>query len=243
MEEKDFILFESYLLGELSEAEQISFEDKLKVDIALQKSFNSYKEVFGLLENKFKDEAATNALTENLSKISDKHFKKASSVKVIQFKPWKYAVAASLILLLGITVFNDFFSKPSYSDFVSHEPLSLTVRGGQDEFYKQAEEAFNTANYIQAERLFSEILTNNPDMVELKLYRAISLIELNEYTTSDKILEDIAKNDSAYKYTAKWYLALSKLKQEQYNDCELLLKEIPANTDVYQLAQDLLGAL
>jgi len=243
MKEEEFTFFEAYLSEELSEEERLSFENRLEKEYELSEAFNNYKESYGFLEHKFSKEKATEVFTKNLSKISDGYFTDKKKTKVIKFRPWQYVAAASVVLFLGITMFNNFGGNPVYSDFAIHETVSLTERGNQNQLYLHAEQAFNSNNYEQAEQLFSEILVANPKLVEVELYKAISLIEINQFTSADKILTGISNQNSAYKYSAKWYLALSKLKQKKYNDCELILKGIPVNTDVYDLAQELLNAL
>jgi len=243
MKEEEFTFFEAYLSEELSEEERLSFENRLKKEPELSEAFNNYKELYGFLEHKFTTEKATQAFTKNLSEISDGYFTNKKKAKVIKFKPWQYAAAASVVLFLGITMFNNFGGNPVYADFAAHETLSLTERGNQNQLYLSAEQAFNSKNYEQAEQLFSEILVANPKLVEVELYKAISLIEINQFTAADTILLGISNQNSVYKYSAKWYLALSKLKQKQYDDCELLLKEIPVNTDWYEIAQKLLKKL
>jgi len=243
MKEEEFTFFEAYLSEELSEEERLSFENRLKKERELSEAFNNYKELYGFLEHKFTTEKATEAFTKNLSEISKGYFSSKKKTKVIRFKPWQYAAAASVVLFLGITMFNNFGGNPAYSDFAVHETLSLTERGNQNKLYLNAEQAFNSNNYEQAEQLFSEILASNPNLVEVELYKAISLIEINQFTLADTILLGISNQNSAYKYSAKWYLALSKLKQKQYDDCDLFLKEIPVGSDVYELAQELLSVL
>lgn len=243
MEEKEFILFEAYLLGSLSEEEQLSFENRLKTDTVVLQSFNTYKELSGFLDDKFNPEKSTKAFEENLTNVSDGYFNKETKTKVIKFRPWQYAVAASIVLFLGITIFNNFGGNPNYSEFAIHETLSLTERGAQNQLYLNAEKAFNSKNYIEAERLFSEILESNHNQVEVELYKAISLIETNQFIEAENMLLIIADQGSAYKFTAKWYLALSKLKQKEYNACVALLKEIPEDVEVYKKAQKLLSKL
>jgi len=243
MKEEEFTFFEAYLSEELTEEERLSFENRLKEEHELSEAFNNYKELYGFLEHKFATEKATEAFTKNLSEISNDYFTNKKKPKVIKFRPLQYAAAASVVLFLGITMFNNFGGNPVYSDFAVHEIVSLTERGNQNQLYLNAEQAFNSNNYERAEQLFSEILVANPNLVEVELYKAISLIEINQFTTADKILGGLSNQNTAYKYSAKWYLALSKLKQKKYDDCELLLKEIPVDTDVYELAQELLSAL
>lgn len=247
MEEKDYILFESYLSEELSEDEKATFELRLAEESSFKEAFYTYKELSTFLENKFENEADEKAFEANLKNISEKHFsnneannKETSKPKVFNF--YKYAIAASVALLIGFFTFQQ-FNTASYSDFAEHEIISLTVRGEQDELLKIAETAFNAKDFEKAEITLSKLLEANKSNIEIKLYKAITLIELDRFNEADGLLEDIVKTPSAYKNKAIWYKALSKLKQKDYDACLRILKTIPEDADDYNKAQQLIKKL
>ncbi|MBP0904698.1 hypothetical protein ACFSKN_10560 [Mariniflexile gromovii] len=243
MDEQDYILFENYILEALSETEKDAFETRLKTDSKFNESFNTYKELSSFLEHKFENEATSAAFHNNLKNISNSYFEKQKAPKkVISFKPWQFAMAASILLLIGFTIFNN-FSSPVYEDFANYDSINLTVRGDQDALLKTAENAFNSKDFAKADEAFKSLMLMDKDNTELKFYRAIASLELNKFDTAEGLLIGLSKGQSVYKNKATWYLALSKLKQEEYDDCLEILKTIPEDAEDYKAAQKLIKKL
>ncbi len=248
MADQDYILFENYLLGDLSEIDKEIFETRIKEDSKFKESFNTYKELSSYLKHTFENEDASKAFKENLQKISKVHFEKHEAAEKIKgstktYEFYKYVIAASMVLFFGIFMFNQ-FSNPSYADFAHYDTISLTVRGEQDALSKTAENAFNTKDFAKAEDAFSKLLqTTDKDNSELKLYSAIANIELNHFDTAETLLSDLQEGHSVYKNKATWYLALSKLKQKDYVACLEILKTIPEDADNYKQAKTLIDKL
>ncbi|HIC32524.1 MAG TPA: tetratricopeptide repeat protein [Flavobacteriaceae bacterium] len=248
MEEQDYILFEDYLSGNLDENATNAFETRLETDKAFKQSFNIYKDISAHLDHKIGNEEKTMDFRANLDSISHNYFSKLNaqqeeveSKKTFSF--YKLAIAASVALLLGFFVFNQFSGDPSYSDFANYDQISLTVRGENDALLKDAETAFNTKNYEDAELLFNQILEEDSSNIEIQLYKSISLVETNQFSEADELLNGISEGNSIYKNKAMWYLALSKLKQEDFEACKTVLKNIPEDTEDYKQAQKLLNKL
>ena len=243
MEEKDYILFEDYLNGTLSVNDKKAFDERLKVEAEFNESFLNYKELSGFLENKFENEQSFQAFEENLKNIADKHFnKKEEKSKVIKFKPWQYAIAASIAILFGVFMFNT-NSNPSYNDFSNHNSISLTVRGENDVLLSNAEKAFNEKDFEQAKLYFTQILKEDDSNDEIKLYKAISLIETNQFSEAEDLLKEVLKGTSVFRQKALWYMALSKLKQKDYDACKSTLGLISEDAEEYDQAKKLLREL
>ncbi|MDO5972495.1 hypothetical protein Q4Q35_22060 [Flavivirga aquimarina] len=243
MEDQNYILFESYLSKELPQDEIIAFESRLKNESDFNQAFNTYKELASFLEHKFENEAASTAFQNNLKTISKTHFEKQKPAKKVgHFKLWKYAVAASIALLIGIFTFND-SPNPTFSDYNNYEAISLTVRGGQDELLKAAEDAFNNKNFITAEIIFGQLLAKDNSNKELQLYRGIALLEIDKFDEADSLFSRLSNTQSVYKSKAIWYSALSKLKQKDFAACLEILKTIPKYAEDYKEAQNLINKL
>ena len=183
----------------------------------------------------------------NLSRISNKYFSEKEEgfeekTSKTSFSFYKYAIAACIAVMFGVFTFTQ-FSNPSYSDYNTFDTLSLTVRGDQDALLKTAEDAFNSRDFVAAEKAFAQLIETDPNNIEWNLYNAISNVELNNYEKADDLLTDIANENSAYKTKAIWYLALSKLKQDDILTCIDVLKTIPEEADDYERAQKLLDKL
>ncbi|UAB74146.1 M48 family metallopeptidase [Mesoflavibacter sp. SCSIO 43206] len=248
MEEQDYILFEDYLSGNLDENATNALETRLETDKAFKQSFSIYKDISAHLDHEIGNEEKTMDFRANLDSISHNYFSKLNAqqeeVKVKKSSGfYKFAIAASVVLLLGFFVFNQFSGDPSYSDFANYDQISLTVRGDNDGLLKEAETAFNTKNYEEAELLFNQILEQDSGNTEIQLYKSITLIETNQFSEADELLKGLSEGNSIYKNKAMWYLALSKLKQDNLEACKNVLKNISEDAEDYNQAQKLLNKL
>lgn len=247
MDDQDYIVFDQYLLGELSSEEIMAFEARLKSDPAFEKEFRIYKEVHAHLQHTLENETETNAFKENLKNISNTHFNKTETLsetpkKSKVFRLGQLAIAASVAILLGVFIFNQ-FSNPVYSDYNTHEPMTV-IRGASGmEEVMEATKAFNKGDYVKANDLLKLVLGKDPENKELQLYYAITHLELDNFKAADALLTNLAQGDSAYKYKATWYAALSQLKQKNTAASIALLKQIPEHADDYKQVKKLLNKL
>lgn len=239
MNEETYIRFENYLAKELSSEEVKIFEEQLQNDPEFNESFSLYKETSQFLEHKFSNE--TIDFKENLKAISNQHFSSETPEKgkVIAFKPWYYAVAASVVVVMGMWWMIQ--SEPNYSDYNQHDTALFMERSVGDANLKAAQEAFNAKDYKKAVVAFDKI-TDLRDP-ELQLFYAISLIETDNYAKAQLFLDQLRNGNSVYKHKATWYLALSYLKQDKKEACKSMLKEIPTDAEDFEKAQELLSDL
>jgi len=239
MNEERYIIFENYLSNELSAEEKTNFEKQLSEDKELASAFEIYKELNQHLENKFGNEQELKAFKKNLKSISKEHFK-AKKPKVVAFKPWQYAIAASIAILVGLFVFQNI--NPSFEDYNNPEMATFVERSDVDENLKLAQDAFNAKKYKAAIPHFEAVLKVNKSP-EIKYFYAISLLEDNQFQKAETNLSDLKSGTSIYKNKATWYLALSKLKQEDYKSCKQILQTIPDDFEDYDQVQELLNEL
>ncbi len=239
MNEERYILFENYLSNELSAEEKINFEKQLSEDPELASAFEVYKELNLHLENKFGNEQELKAFKKNLKSISKEHFK-TKKPKVVAFKPWQYAIAASIAILVGLFVFQNI--NPTFDDYNNPEMATFVERGDVNENLKLAQDAFNAKNYKAAIPYFEAILKEKKSP-EIQYFYAVSLLEDNQFPKAETNLLDLKWGTSIYKDKATWYLALSKLKQEDYRSCKEILLTIPDDYEDYDQVQELLNDL
>lgn len=244
METEENTLFIAYIEKTMSASDRKAFEERFKKDVSFREDFNAFADIYNVMENQFSSQRAD--VLQSIEKANN-NFKPSqdsttSAGKVIRFKPWHYAVAASVILAVGLFLFNG-FGKPTYSQFATHDPISLTVRGDSDTTVKEAEKAFNNGDYKEAVTHFNSLVQLSPNTVQFQLYKAQALIEQDKFAKADEILSHISEGKSVYVSKARWWLALSKLKQEQYNDVKDILQLIGSNSEEYNKAQKLLKEL
>ncbi|MFM2369517.1 MAG: hypothetical protein RL619_1827 [Bacteroidota bacterium] len=238
MNEERYIIFDQYLQDELSVEDKVKFENQLSEDPELASAFETFKELNLHMENKFGNADELDAFKENLQSISNNHFKDSKS-KVIAFKPWIYLVAASVVLLAGLFLFNP---NPNFEDFNQHENAYFTERGTVDADLKQAEEAFNAKKYSVAIPFFEAVLKEKKTP-EIQYFYGISLLETNKIQEAGVVFNELKSGTSIYKNKAIWSLALSKLKQKDYKSCKEILLTIPSDYEDYDQVQKLLEEL
>ncbi len=241
MNELNYLDFEKYLANKMSNEEKNIFENKLNDTTDFNNQFQIYKETSSFLQNKFSKE--TDDFKQNLNSISKINFSKnkVGKAKVISMNSKYFAIAASLILFVGIFyIFQN--QTPSYTNFNQHENASFTERGVTIESLKAAQDAFNAKKYQVALPLFENVLKvyNKP---EINYFYAICLIETQNYTKAEDVLLTLKEGKSIYSNRATWYLALMKLKQKNNDECKKFLKQIPKDAEDYAKAQELLELL
>ncbi|MBP6757679.1 MAG: tetratricopeptide repeat protein [Flavobacterium sp.] len=239
MNEERYIVFENYLSNELSAEEKTNFDKQLTEDPEFASAFEIFKELNLHLENKFGNEQELKAFKKNLKSISKKHFK-TKKPKVVAFKPWQYAIAASIAILVGLFVFQNI--NPSFDDYNNPEMATFVERGDVNENLKLAQDAFNAKNYKTAIPHFETVLKVNKSP-EIQYFYSISLLEDNQFQKAETNLSELKSGTSIYKNKATWYLALSKLKQKDYDSCKKILQTIPDDYEDYDQVQELLNEL
>ena len=239
MNEERYILFGQYLENELSAEEKTDFEKQLDEDPEFASAFDIFKELHLHLENKFGNATELKAFKKNLKSVSKEHFKTKKS-KVVALKPWQYAIAASVAILVGLFVFQNI--NPSFDDYNNPEMATFVERGDVNENLKLAQDAFNTKNYKAAIPHFETILKESKSP-EIQYFYAVSLLENDEFQKADTNLLELQSGTSVYKNKATWYLALSKLKQKEYDSCKAILQTIPDDYEDYDQVQELLNEL
>ena len=239
MNDERYILFENYLSNELSAEEKTNFKKQLAEDSELASAFEIFKDLNLHLGNKFGNQEELKAFKKNLKSISKEHFK-TKKPKVVAFKPWQYAIAASVAILVGLFVFQNI--NPSFEDYNNPEMATFIERGDVNENLKLAQDAFNAKNYKAAIPYFEAILKVNK-APEIQYFYAVSLLEDNQFQKAETNLSELKSGTSIYKNKATWYLALSKLKQEEYKSCKEILLTIPDDFEDYDQVQELLNEL
>ncbi|CAN1572757.1 hypothetical protein MCETHM1_03376 [Flavobacteriaceae bacterium] len=240
MNEEHFLAFDQYLQGEMTDEDKLIFEEQLKSDPEMASAFETFKDLNLHLEYKFGQADELESFKDNLKGISKKHFKK-SKTKVIAFKPWQYAVAASVAVLFGI-LFLDQKSNPTFEEYNQPETAFFTERGEANENLKLAQDAFNAKQYKTAIPLFETILKTDQS-AEIQYFYGVSLLEENKLQEAETVFTALETGNSIYKNKAIWSLALSKLKQKDFKSCKELLLTIPedyeGNDEVDALLEEL----
>ncbi len=244
MEDNHYTEIDQYLQGVLSTEQRKAFESRLKNDADFASEVNLYQEIEQSLASRISNKEAEKELRNTLQQLQKEQFvSEKKPTKVIQLNRFrKYMIAASIAALIGLFVFNQ-GTTPTYEAFANHQNIELTVRGASNTKMQNAEEAFNNKDYITAIEYLDQVLAMQPTNIEIQLYKAIALLETNQFLEADNLLESISTEQSIFKNKATWYYALSMLKQSKLDACKNILKRLPKDAEDYNSAQKLLKKL
>jgi predicted Zn-dependent protease len=241
MNEEIYLSFDRYLANEMPADERAAFELNLKSDTALAEKLRIYQEVQEIVGPRYQRQEQEIAFRKNLALIGNEEFveREGRTVKM----NWYLGAAAASIALICAFFFYTSSSTPEYGDYAHYEPLTLVERGNEDASTLKAQQAFNTQQYAEAVEAISALLKHDNKNDALKIYKGISLLELDRVTEANSLFTEVSHSSSIYKDKALWMLALSALKQKDYKTCEDFLKKIPAGSPEHKQAQYLLDKL
>lgn len=151
------------------------------------------------------------------------------------------AVAASFLILItvGYQMANRRNSNEKLYDhyYQTFPNIELpTVRGvtATNNGKSAAFRAYDSQDYEEASKLFSEIYEKNGDDYAL-LYQGLSLMELKRFTEAVKIFERYReKPNRAFDTYIKWYLSLCYLRTDAEEKSRSLVRELAAGKNPFQ---------
>ena len=209
--DKNRHLISRYLDGELNPSEVSRFEEALIKDPELQEELDLYRDVdVALADTDVLDfRAQLDELHEELTPQFEKRSRKHGSKQVLRF-----AVAASVAVIISMGTYGLFFKKVSSNKIVSqfYKPYDVTlvnrsVNADIGDVLSQALYKYENAEYTDAIQLFQQVLSENPKMIASNLYNGISYFELKEYENARSSLAKVIEhNDNLYIEQARWYL-------------------------------------
>ncbi len=235
-------LLEKYLHGELTAKERSEFDALLNSDADFKEEVQFHTDLKSVTEAEDDDQ-----FREMLSDFESKARMEKPSVKRF---PVKWLVAASILLVVGLTYF--FTIDPSVSTqdlFVSNfEPYRNVVHPvtrGEDatDTKTEAFSSYQTKDYKTALSLFTKLYTDTQEPYYL-FYRANALIELNRAEEAIPLLQEHLGTEDSLVKNSRWYLAMAYLKLDDLENTKRMLREVVRNA-AYKTeeAQKLLDAL
>lgn len=153
------------------------------------------------------------------------------------------ALAASLTLLAAAIWFFNRPTTPTYAQYASHAPLSLTVMGNTEQAKTEAEAAFGQKDYAGALSALAKVLALEPDNLKAKFYQGICLLELQRAAEARAVFEPLAAGQTALREDAVWYVGLSYLQEQNIEACKTTLASIQQRAAHYKEAQEILKGL
>lgn len=215
--EEEFESIEQYLLNTLSDSENAAFEQRLITETDLRQKVEDVKALLHSVE--------LEALKENLNRfhadlIQTPNSSKSHENTFSRSLPWyrTYAVAASVILILGLSslwYFNQSNSAQLYDSYFSPDPGLPTTMSTQSnyEFY-EAMVYYKQGDYTSAIQKWNTILESKSKNDTLNYFLGVAHLADNNETKAIQYLKPLASSsvESTFKNDTYHYLALAYLK-------------------------------
>jgi tetratricopeptide (TPR) repeat protein len=237
--DKNRHLISRYLAGELEPSELNRFEEALITDPELQQEFDLYREVEeAIADTEVLDlRAQLDDLHEELIPSLQKQQAKAPAKRVL-----RYAVAASVAVVISLGTYGLFFKKVTNNKLVTqfYKPYDVTLVNRSEvtevgHLLAEASFLYENNQYREAISVFRQVLEMEPTSIESEFYCGISFFELKEYSQADKALTKVvAHNDNLYIEQADWYLGFCYLMMEEKDKARKQFEKLAANEGIYQ---------
>ncbi|MBK8704101.1 MAG: tetratricopeptide repeat protein [Saprospiraceae bacterium] len=232
---------DKYLRGAMDAEEKAGFEAQLAKDAELAKALELQRDMELFLRRNTQREA----LKKQLPAIGKDYFQTAQGAKVITMPRQRrlFLAAASLAAAIALFFMVRWALSPSlFESYAQYPPLALTEKSaGAD--WSQAETAFNSNNYAEAERLLTQYTAEYPSDRQAALYLGICNMETGKIEEAQTAFRNFTPEETDFKDFADWYLALSYLKAGDKTGCRQALQQLSPNSPFQQKATDLLQKL
>jgi hypothetical protein len=240
---------ESYINNELSNEELASFEAELTSNQRLMDEIGLIKNIDLALS-----ETDVMQLRNNLHNIaseiaSNKQTERSFAGKFKAKRIVLSTVAASLILLLGITGIMSRQSQDDiYQKFYTKYEATGIVRSANLTANKTLSEAlqkFENQDYNAALNLFTEVIARDQNNMVGHFYTGVALQETGKYQNAIKEYETvIIDKDNLFTEQAEWYIGLCYLQTNENKKAYKQFKKIAKNEGFYQQkAQSILNKI
>ena len=230
---------ESYINSELSNEELASFEAELTSNQKLMDEIELIKNIDLALS-----ETDVMQLRSNLQNIAgeiaaNKQTERSFAGKFKAKRIVLSTVAASLILLLGITGIMSRQSQDDiYQKFYTKYEATGIVRSANLTANKTLSEAlqkFENQDYNAALNLFTEVIARDQNNMVGHFYTGVSLQETGKYQNAIKEYETvIIDKDNLFTEQAEWYIGLCYLQTNENKKAYQQFKKIAKNEGFYQ---------
>lgn len=218
---KNIELIEGYCEGRLDVSVKAAFENRLLIDEELNEEYELYKAIVSGIK-----EQGHNNLKNQL-KIADAELDNVVGVKkAIKPKQKYWAMAASIILIIGISIFWKYTTDTklsvladNYCDKEKGLPVEMSSNKGK---YDYVMNLYKKVDYKGAENEINKLLVVNSYNDTLNYFLGVVTYELKDFETA-KLSFNKIKLDSRYFEKAQYRIILIALKQ---NNKKLALTKI-----------------
>lgn len=220
--EETYALFDSYFADELDTEEKMQFEQKLKQD----KSFNSAFKEYKLLHRGIEEKGMQDMLNDFQDELDNKKKPKNPF-------GYAYAIAATLVIVIGITAWIIFFTQDPaqrlYAATFKPDPGLATTMGEQSNYeFFEGMVNYKRAEYDKAIDRWEPLYNKAPDNDTLNYFLGVANLASDKTVEAKKYLEySKTQKQSVFYDDAHYYLALSQIKG---NELEAAIKTLESSS-------------
>ena len=242
MIEDKILLTARYAEGDLNEAEQAEFENRLQNDEELKQHLTDYNYIHQSLKMQLSFGKDDEQFEETLKSLNKQYF--LPEPKVVPFKPylkWVSGIAAALVI--GLMIWAP-WNGSLYQQYAGESQMLVAERGAEKVTDLDKAAAFyNEKKYAEAQKLLQKLNSQQPNDAMVGYYFAQTLVKTDQLAKAREILNPIYNGESIFKYDAAYLLAMSYLKEKNNVQCKLWLQQSPAGNTNYKKATELLTKL
>jgi tetratricopeptide (TPR) repeat protein len=212
------LLINKFFKNSLTDKEKIFFNDLMEKDTAFHKAFEEHKS----MQRAFEINEAER-LKDKLKSIETEKVKPLNSSRQ---KRWVYSIAASVLVIVGLSVFLNYFNITLYDEYFEPYPnvYQPVVRGTAEEGAK-AFMYYENQDYTNAQKAFENLLKeeNNPN---IRFYYALSFLNENNVKRANEELETLKDINFEFQAEVIWYQSLSLIKLNKFKEAKILLQTL-----------------
>lgn len=231
-EDKEIVLIENYLSGNMSEEEKRAFEKRISKEPELKKQVGDYTLLFKAIELKGMKDLLQDA-KEELDQADDEAILPSKSKKLHFNGNW--LLAASFLLLVGLGV-GWFLNRPSLNErlydsyFYKDIGLPTTMGATKNLEFTEAMTQYKLGNYEEAISVWKDLLRNSPQNDTLNYFVGAAHLVKKDINGAKGFLEKVILNDNtAFKKEAKFYLALIAVRQGDLKKAKVYLEQLDSS--------------
>lgn len=234
----DIALIEAYIDRELTEEQQIIFQDRMDNCEAFRREVILQETV---VKSIYKEKR--NALKKELKNWADQPEVKKRAKKQRKTPVIRMCIGVAASILAAVSLFfmqNEHSGAHLYAGHYVNYPSQAVVRGEANVTYETALNYYAIDEFSEAEKAFETLLAAE-DNSRYHLYLANCYMKNEKWDKAEQSLLKVVNSGAELVHEAKWFLSLVYIKKNDLKKSKHLLKEVKADHKIYSSsASDLL---
>jgi len=210
---------DAYFKHALSKAESDAFERDIQNNPELSRLMDEYRLAMDVIDQQ----------QENELRLKFSSWKQDEKQVVVRSITPYLAIAASILILVGLYIFYD-KSKPATYTQIALQYYNLPgspeySMGLEQIHWQKGIELYTNKDFKQAAHEWVQITDANP---EVKYYLAHCYFNLKEYNQATSLFKELSEGTSVYSYPSDWYIVLSLLSNGDIEQATDVIEKIIA---------------